>query len=143
MSGIDDRDKQLDIKYEFTIPDYVKNIDNRIYINLNLDKKFYNQYVDIERRKLDKEIDYKHSEKYITVLEIPDGFELKYIPANAKYESDDFGFELNYVIANNKIYLEKDIYIDTLLIQKDRFEEWNKMITGLSGAYNEVIVLER
>ncbi|MBL4715042.1 MAG: DUF3857 domain-containing protein [Bacteroidia bacterium] len=143
ISGVNDRDKKLGLNYDFTIPDYVKNLNNNIYVNLNLDRVYYNDYIQKERLDQDLIIKYKFIEKHKTCLKIPIGYHLTTIPENENFYHNDFGFSIKYTHNDDQIILDKTIYIDALLLDKKDFTEWNKMIDLLNKSYNEVIVLKK
>jgi len=140
--GLDDRDKDLTIDYDFTLPDYAQVLSDQIYVNLNLDKSFGNEEVDIHNRKTDRVIEYKFINHHTSKLELPQGFNIKYLPPNDSFHDDEFGYDISYKKENNSIYCDKSIYINQLLLQKSKFETWNKMISQLNKAYKEVVVLQ-
>lgn len=141
--NLKDREKNLHFTYLFRLPDYMKTNGDEMYLNLHLDKTYMNDLLDVEKRKIPREIDYKSIDKNTTVLEIPAGYAVTYVPANTSYSGKHFGFEIKYYQKDGKIYMDKTIYIDTLMITTDDFAEWNKMIKQLSKAYNESIILKK
>ncbi|MBL4655979.1 MAG: hypothetical protein JKY33_09175 [Bacteroidia bacterium] len=88
-------------------------------------------------------IKYKFIEKNKTHLKIPEGYHLSNIPENENFYHNDFGFSIKYIQEDDQIILYKTIYIDTLLLDKKDFEEWNKMIDLLNKSYSEAIVLKK
>ncbi|MEW6469325.1 MAG: DUF3857 domain-containing protein [Bacteroidota bacterium] len=141
--NLKDREKDLRFMYKFRLPDYLKVNGNELYLNMNLDKTYMNDLLDAEKRKVPREVEYKSIDRFVTVLEVPQGYSVTYLPANASYKSKYFGFEISYFQKDGKIYMEKTIYIDTLMITPADFQEWNKMIKALSKAYNESIILKK
>ena len=117
------------------------NVQEKIFVNLNIDKHFKNAQIVIDKRELDKEFEYKYEERNRTLLNIPGGFELKDLPNNASYSGKEFGFFISYSVEGNKIYLDKEIYINTLVLKSKNFKDWNKMIDRLTMAYGGTIVL--
>jgi hypothetical protein len=89
------------------------------------------------------ERDYKYNDKFIVVMEIPVGYQLNYIPENVTYHNDLFGFSINYTVKNNTITLSRLITINTLLVEQPAFKAWNEMVSALSKAYKEVVVLKK
>ena len=123
--------------------DYAKKIQNEIYINLNLDKHLQHAQLDTATRQLPVERDYKYNDKFIVVMGIPAGYQLNYVPENVTYQNDLFGFSINYTVKNNTITLSRLITINTLLVEKPAFKAWNEMVSALSKAYKEVVVLKK
>ncbi len=142
-SNLQEKENDLKIRYNFSISDYARLNGNETYCNMNLDKSLFNDYLKPEDRKIDREIDYKSIDKNTTVMEIPDGYAADYIPKNASYSSPKFGFDMKYTLRGNKIYCDKSVYIDALLIKTTDFPEWNKMISALSSAYKETVILKK
>ncbi|HEY6159698.1 MAG TPA: DUF3857 domain-containing protein [Bacteroidia bacterium] len=142
-SNLGDRDKDLLIKYSYRLPDYMKVNGDETYINMNLDKKFLNDELDPEKRTAPREIDYKFTDRDVTVTEIPAGYTLGYKPPDASFSGDKFGFSIKYEMKDGKLYEDKTVYVNTLMIWPSDFAEWNKMVKQLSKAYNETISLKK
>ncbi len=141
-SGFYTRNKNIELKYDFKIPDYVKKAGNNLYVNLNLNRKYSDQDIDIEERKLDREREYQYVERSSYQLNIPDGYEVDYIPEAGKYDDEEFGFEIRYEQKDKAIILHSEVYINHLMLKKNKFKAWNEMIDAISEAYQEVIVLK-
>lgn len=137
------KDSLTKIEYDYEIADYAKKTNHSIYLNLHLDKKYQNAFFNLSERLLDKEHEYKFVEKNTTYLQIPEGYQVNYLPPNQKFAQEFFGFELNYLQEKGRIILQKTFYLDTLLVKKADFESWNKMIDLLNESYLESVVLRR
>ena len=140
--GFYSRNKNINLQYDFKIPDYVKKAGNKLYINLNLNRKWSDRDIDLEKRKLDKERDFKQVERVSYQLNVPEGYVVDYVPEASEYKDDEFGFEMRYEQKDNTITLHSEVYMDYLMLKKSKFEAWNKMIAAISEAYQEVIVLK-
>ena len=142
--GLKNRDKPLKIEYDFTIEDYVKRAGDEYYVNFNLDKNLKSSKLDIEKRNgISVEHEYKVLDKDEVELELPAGFKITYLPNNSNYSNAEFGFSIDYKISGNKIYMNKEIYINTLMLKSSNFLAWNKMIKKLNKAYKDVLVLKK
>ena len=141
-SGLENRDDNIEVNYEFEIPSYSKTLENNIYVNLNLDKSFQGEKIEDER-EIALEIDNKSIEKNIVALEIPQGYSIDYMPENTDFKNDKFGYKIDYKLDNNKLIMRRQIYIDALLLNKSDFKDWNDMIKKLSKSYKEVVVLKK
>jgi hypothetical protein len=142
-SNLFEREKLLLLNYKFKLPDYLKINGNEMYLNMNLDKSWQGDLIDIAERTSPREMDHKFINKHVTVIEIPAGYTVTYIPESTKYENIEFGYEMKYFQMGNKLYLQKQLYIDVLVIELSDFEEWNKMIKQLNKAYNESIIIKK
>ncbi len=140
-TGLEDRDQDLTINYEYTLPDYAQVVNDAIYINLNLNKSYKDNEINLVKRKNDLESEYKYMSSYVTKLEIPKGYSIKYLPPNNSFKDDEFGYDITYIQKGDFIYCDKKIYMNHLLLKKSKFETWNKMTKQLSKDYKEVVVL--
>ncbi len=142
IKNLDDRDQPTQIDYSFRIGDYFQKIGNEIYVNLNLDKDHYNHYITASR-STPWETDYKYIKKETSVLEIPDGYEVDYIPADVKQEGRSVGIDVRYETTGQRIFMHKKFYIDFLLLNPDQFNEWNESVKRISEVYKEAIILKK
>ena len=143
LSDVNDRDRRTVIDYTFRIGDYFQKIGDELYVNLNLNKEHYNDFINLTSRESPKERDYKYEKLEYCELTIPDGYTVEYLPPNAKADGELLGFETEYTSANNKIVFRKKFYVNYLLMQPDQFEHWNASVKPLSEAYKESIILKK
>lgn len=143
IENLDNKDKPLIINYSYSIDDYYKHIGDEIYINLNLDRTFFNQLIDIKTRKYPIEKEYKYVHTYIYDLAIPAGFEVEYLPENSSYSNNVGGFTIKYVTKKGFIHLEKQIFVDYLMLEQKDFGKWNDVVKAISNAYTDAIILKK
>lgn len=134
-------DKPTRVFYQFKVSDYTKQLENEIFVNLNLNKHFYNGYIE-KARETPVENDYQYVQKEFLELEIPDGYHVEHIPASTRYEGDVMSFDLNYRIIGNRVILDKSITIRYLLLQPRQFNNWNEAVKKLSEAYRESVIFK-
>jgi Domain of Unknown Function with PDB structure (DUF3857)/Transglutaminase-like superfamily len=138
--NLNDRYKQLGIRYNFSLDDYAQKNGNELYVNMDLDKDYMNDLIEQDRHA-PKEIEYKSIKNNVSILNIPKGYKVSYLPENSSFKDDDFGFDIRYTVKDNTIVNEKSVYINTLMVNPTNFTEWNKMIKQLTKAYNETVTL--
>ncbi|HTE34035.1 MAG TPA: transglutaminase-like domain-containing protein [Chryseolinea sp.] len=143
LRNLDERDLPTRIDYNFRIGDYFQKIGSEIYLNLNLSKDYYNAEVNTSLRKTPREEDYKYAQDEYCDFLIPTGYELSYLPPDAKFENDVLGIHLDYEQKGNHILLSKKIYRNFLLLMPGDFERWNDGIKQLSEIYKESIILKK
>ena len=97
----------------------------------------------IENEKFGREIKHKLVREYRTTLNIPEGYEIKYLPKDASNELEGYGFRFNYKQEGNKIILNQRIYINIIALQNDDFEDYNTFIKSLLKEYKKSISLEK
>lgn len=144
IKGIENRDDELNINYKISLKDYAKEIDNKKYISLNLNKDYENYTVDTTgQRKTSKYFKFEFDELNKYVLSIPDGYALKKIPKNIEYNSDLFYHSQTYTLEENKVVLEEKFILKSMEIESKHFDEWNKQMEKINKSYKELIVLEK
>lgn len=142
--GLENRDSNLYINYDFKLPDYVKLAGEQVYVNLNLEKDLRSAAIDIKKRKgIPVDNDYQYQEIETTTLLVPKGYKVEYLPTNAEYKNELFGFSITYKVAEGKVILVKNYYINYLLLKEENFAAFNTMVKELNKAYSEVVVLQK
>ena len=143
VKNVFEREQPSEVRYWFKINDYTSSFQDEIYINLNLDKSLSDMRIDTSSFYSPISNDFQYEEKRITRFKIPDGYEVKYMPQS---DSGNFGFlrfSLDYRLQKDFIVLEKVIYYDFLIILKDKFNDWNKMVDQLNKNYRSTLVLKK
>ena len=143
IKGQDDRNIPVRMEYTIDVPDYVTSAENELFVNLNLNKYLMDDDVDTALRKMPYEYNYKHEMHTRYKFKIPDGYTVDYLPANAEYAGKNFGFNIKYNREKAYIYLEKTVYVDELVMDKNEFGDWNDMIKQINKAYKETVVLKK
>jgi hypothetical protein len=138
-----DRDENLFVDYEYSIGGYAHKNGEEIYVNMQLDKSYENQFLDSAERTAPMEIDYKSMETYVSVLTVPEGYAAGCLPADSKFDCGDYAFEITYRQEGNKIICTKKIWIRTLMVQPSQFAQWNEFVTRLTEAYNQNVTLHK
>ncbi len=139
----DNNNPKINIQYDFTLPDYVTASGDNLYVNLNLNRKYQQSAIDLKERKLDKTVEYKYVEDFTYSLNIPDGYEVSYLPSDMSFQDEEFGFTAKYTQEAESVALNLRFYVNHLLLKQKRFADWNGMIEKLNNAYQEVVVLKR
>ncbi|QSE98730.1 DUF3857 domain-containing protein [Fulvivirga lutea] len=142
IKNLDDLDTPIEVKYQFRVQDYYREIGDKIYFNMNLDRSITNEIID-EDREQPREFNFKLTNKNTSVLNLPDGYKINRMPENAKFDSEVFGFNINYEVVDNKVILHRTYYINELLIMPEHFDQWNEAIKKLNDAYRAVLILEK
>ena len=142
-TNFDNKDTPLVLEYDLDIDSYTKTIGDKIYLNLDIDRSLSSSDVDSKDRKFSKKIDYKFERHFTTNFQIPDGYKASYIPDEIAFEDPEYGFKISYELKDGIITQTKFIYIKTLSIEKQDFENWNRFIKSLQKAYKKSIILEQ
>jgi hypothetical protein len=139
---LDERDAPLQFNYAFRVPDYVQQVGNELFINPHLTRTWAERRIEDPRRN-DWKYNYQQIEENITVLPVPAGYDVTNLPANVAFSNPEFGFQISYEQKNSQIVVRNKLLLNTLLVKKGSFGEWNKMVAALNEAYSEVISLKK
>ncbi|HMK24869.1 MAG TPA: DUF3857 domain-containing protein [Chitinophagaceae bacterium] len=128
---------------QFELQDYSKKIADEWYLNLNLFKFYEHEEIDYPKRTIPVEHDHKGTVKYVTVLNIPDGYKVSYLPAGKSFHNDVWGFDITYEQKNSQVVMTQSFENNHLLLQPDKFQAWNKVLEKLFPLYKETISLSK
>lgn len=130
------------IDYNFNIGNYVQNIGSEIFINPHLNRDF-TELKTKEDRKYGIEYEYKRQFTYTNTFEIPEGYEVEYLPEDVEYKNDLVSIHLTYKKTGNTVVTEQSAKLDTLLITLEEQKEINDIVEKVEKAYKEIIVLKK
>ncbi|MEO1049136.1 MAG: transglutaminase-like domain-containing protein [Bacteroidota bacterium] len=142
IANLEDPTAPIELAYDFRVEDYYKNIGDEIYFNMHLDKAVSGALIE-EDRKQPIENDYKYINHSVATLEIPDGYTVKYMPEDTSFENDVFGFSIRYIKEESGVTLEKQYYLNYLLLEPKDFDAWNDGIKKFSEANRQVLILKK
>ncbi|MDT0690262.1 DUF3857 domain-containing protein [Salegentibacter sp. F188] len=137
-----DYDKNFIVDYNFGIDGYAKNFGQEIYLNLNLNKDL-SFFKTEENRKHEVEYDYKSSYNYTTILEIPEGYALEYLPENVQISNNFLNSSVTYNLEDNKIIYNHKADLNFLILDLAQQKEVNALIKQMDKAYQEIIILKK
>lgn len=143
IQGLDNQDAATSISYEFRIGGYYQKIGQEIYINLNMNRDYYNDFINIDLRDTPWENDYKYIKREVSVFDIPEGYTLEFLPKDVKFDSDNIGLHVTYSVANDQVTMDKTFYLDFLMLQPAQFKNWNESIKSISEVYKESLILKK
>ncbi|WP_162847055.1 DUF3857 domain-containing protein [Mucilaginibacter gracilis] len=134
---------KIALSANFSLHDYAKKIGNEYYLNLNLFKFFADQQIDYPKRAMPIEYSFKYIKKYVTMLKVPEGYKITYLPQGKEYHNNVWGFNLQYEQKGNWVILTQQFYNDNLMLSSDQFEPWNKVLENLFPLYKETLSLTK
>jgi len=143
IRGADNREEPLEVAFDLSIPDYARAAGGEIYLNMHLDRRYNNSAIDEKKRKRDVEMEFRIEHVHNVSLAIPEGYRVAHMPANCGENQPHFGFAVTYRELDQTLYMERTILVDELVLQKADFEGWNRMVNGLTKAYQDLVVLEK
>lgn len=141
LINMNNRDSIGKMSYDWKVSNYVSAVGNEIYVNLILAKDFV-KYPEIEKDRVSPLDMISHfDDKYVTTLDIPEGYACKSLPKNRNVTSEHFGYSVTYEQINNQVICTLRFYTEFLLLDKSEFENWNKFIKDKKAALSESVVL--
>lgn len=137
-------ERKTGIHTQFTIPGYCNKAGDEMYINLNIDKLFSsNSVIDTARYKTDYSRRYKFVNTQYTRLQVPAGYEVEYLPDNYRYQSDLLSIEISYQKQPQAIVAFQQLKVNSLMLNKARFADWNNCIRKILSQYKEQVILKQ
>jgi hypothetical protein len=143
FDGMDDFRDTLDFKYSISLPDHSRNIDDALYINLNLHRMLQDDEIEIEKQKSSETYKFRYVVNTFVKLNIPADYVIATSPGPSTYMNSKFGYKIAYERTENSVVMKKSIFIDSLEIPKEDFVQWNEMIKSLGDNYANVVVLKK
>ena len=135
-------DKDFSVSYNFSIQDYVQNIGSEIFINPHFNK-IVSSVKTKEDRKYGIEFDYKRQFSYTNIIEIPDGYEVSYLPTSVSYSNDLISIDLLYSTDKNKIVCKQDVVFNFIKLNKEQQQKVNTFVEKTEKASKEIIILKK
>ena len=135
-------DKDFSVSYNFSIQDYVQNIGSEIFINPHFNK-IVSSVKTKEDRKYDIEFDYKRQFSHTNIIEIPDGYEVSYIPTSVSFTNDLISVNLSYSTDKNKIVCKQDVVFNFIKLNKEQQQKVNTFVEKTEKASKEIIILKK
>jgi len=142
VEGEKDKDAVTQINYTFNIDDYVFKNKDELYVNLNL-YNFYEGLAVNEDRVIPRKKKYKSVYETRVSLEIPEGYEVTFIPDNTELVHPKFSFTSEYVKTGNTINYTEICTEDYLLLKKEDFKKWNSYLEEIDSRISENIILKK
>lgn len=145
VNKVSPADKVLNLKANFEVPDYSKKIADELYINLNLDLDKHNltSIIDTAKRKVAVDNDFRFNLKNYTILELPKGFEVSYVPENYHFKNDLYTFNINYTVQGDKIIASREFKSDCIMLQPKDFTKWNETVKEVIKQSKKQLVLKK
>jgi len=141
-SDFSDRQKPLQLKYDFKANNQVTKTGNELYIVMDWDKDFADLDIPADRKN-DYEFDQKYYLTEQSELSIPAGYKVDYVPAAFKKSSPGYSFEGTFLNKGKTILYTKTIVINKPILKKSDFESWNSFIADINKFYNDQVVLTK
>ena len=77
------------------------------------------------------------------ILEVPEGYEVTYIPEDVSFGDDKFSCSIGYEKNDKEVVYNYNLCLDVIWLNPDQFSEWNTFIKNLKKSYRENIILTK
>lgn len=143
VESLFEHDRPAVVDYTFTLDDYARVAGDEIYLNMNLDRSYQNMKIDTSVVFSPVINDFTFTETHITRLEIPEGYEVSYLPEDDTISNDELLITWHYKADGSSVILEKRVVFNFLLLGNDKISEWNDVINRLNRNYRLSLVLRK
>ena len=133
--------KDAELLYNFKLESWTKKIGDKIIVKPILLAPFKEYIIDTKERKLSIENDNVFTNDFTYVYEIPENYQLDFIPENSKKENEVLSYDISYKKDKKSLIVSQKIALKKLVIDTKDFDSWNALVTELNSQYNQSIIL--
>lgn len=130
----------LSVTYDFEIDNYVNKIGDALYLDLNLSKQLKDLKVN-EKHNTPLVLDYRWQMEKDFVLQLPEGYEVKFIPETKKQKNSMMEYVISHTLKNNQIIYSLKFSSNTVLVEVNEIKTYNDFLKKMSDDLDESIKL--
>jgi hypothetical protein len=128
--------------YHFHLPDFLTTINNTSYLNLNFDR--YPEGINLaEDRWIPVELRSPVRHIFICRYKMPDGYQIRGIPANSSYNSELFAFDHSYEVSKNEIKVKTIVTLNFQVIEGNDIVRFREMLDRLNSNYIKALPISK
>lgn len=135
-------DSLLSLQYNFVNKGAASSFGKEIYFEPDYRKELNDFIIDTAKRKLDVVLPYKINLLTETSIAVPAGYKVAHLPDSKTWKHSNAEISIQYLQKGNSIEYKKYIRIPDIVLRKNNFSEWNKMMKSLKEQYQEQIIFE-
>jgi hypothetical protein len=139
--NVGDREKDVKVDYEISLPDYVKTIGDEMYINFNFNRIISDFKPDTLNRTVGADFNNELTDASYFEFEIPAGYKIKEMPTDFTMNNPYFTVKFYYQEKNGKIIVNKKFELKTIHVPLEDIKQFVADIDKVSLAYQSVVVL--
>ncbi|NQX90780.1 MAG: hypothetical protein HRT74_01305 [Flavobacteriales bacterium] len=124
------------------LPDYALEVEDELIINLNVEKPYSGSSLEKDR-ELPLEFEYLSTYSNEIALDIPEGYELSFVPENFDLDNELFKCFFTYEVKDNKVIFSHSAELKELILYPEHFELWNSTMKTVKKEYKKALVLKR
>ncbi len=134
-------DKELEIKTEYVLNDYVVKSNSKLYVKPIL--RGLEPIIIESDRQYEVEFKQKEHYKWVQEIQIPAKYIVDQLPENASYQHPLFSFSSKLTTKGNKIYVEVEYLTDFVRLPKNEYDAWNEMNRMVQNFCNQSFVFKQ
>lgn len=142
-SGYGQRDSALSIQYDLELKEYVQEIDDKLYLNLNLLKVMPTSKEDWKKREAGISFDFKYISQINVEVKLPEGYTVAALPEPILDKGPNYQLEMTCSQEQNRLLLKHIYRIDTLMIPVEGLSAWSDFYDKLLSSYKSVVILKK
>ena len=89
------------------------------------------------------ELEFEKSYNFQYDIVIPEGYSVEYKPDNYEFSNPLLNAKITYTQQGNKLVVNQEMKVNTLLVEKKQFADWNTAIKSITKQYNQNIILSK
>ncbi len=134
--------KDAGLNATFTVGEYAHKVGKDYVVNMNLARTYKNLRMNDSERKVGYFFPYKEKVKEVVVLDIPEGYKVTHMPADAHGGMDGvWQYNISYKADKKQVVLTKEYQLQSLSLGADKFAANNKIVDQLNKEYKESVIL--
>jgi hypothetical protein len=134
-------DKDLEIKAEYVLNDYIVKSNTKLYVKPFL--RGLEPVIIGSDRQYEFEFDQKTHYKWTQEIQIPGQYTVELLPENVSYSNSLFSFSSRLALKGNVIYVEVEYRTDFVRLPKSEYESWNEMTRIIQNFCNQSFVFKQ
>lgn len=140
IDNLYNKNEELVLNYEFKVDNLCVKHGEELIINPTLFKPSVSKYNE-ENYTYTRKKNHHRTIDYLFEFEIPDGYEVKFVPDDVHYKHDLFTFDGVFTYENRILTVAIKYQYHLLEIPVDMFEDWNEFSEHITDATIQNIIL--
>jgi hypothetical protein len=142
LTNLDNREVPMIMEYDWEVKNYATTYGNEMYINMILEKN-----ISPNEFKADRlapfELDNKSLDSYTVILEIPEGYQVDFVPKDKTYTSDFVNFDVKYTQKNQEVSMTLSLKLNFLYLSPEQMPAWNEYVKVKKETVQESVQLSK
>jgi transglutaminase-like putative cysteine protease len=134
-----DRDEEGVVEVSILPKNKVNTFSDKLYVELEQRRDF--ESLQFKGRKVPYKFPGRRFFESVTILELPEGYQVSKLPEAYVVSTDNYVFDLSYTIENQRVIYTKKLHIFDSIIHAADFTDWNQAVKGLKEFYQKPIIL--